>query len=144
MIPVSTAVLAPGQGLEGDHYISSRDGPRQVSLVAAEDLAAIGRFLAGTEARPEQLRRNLVTRGVNLLALKGRRFSIGPVVLEGTGECAPCGRMEETLGPGGYNAVRGHGGLLARVIEGGEIRLGDPIARVEEDVATVLARRRNR
>jgi MOSC domain-containing protein YiiM len=84
-----------------------------------------------------------VTRGVNLLALKDRRFSVGAVILEGAGECAPCGRMEETLGPGGYNAVRGHGGIVARVVEGGEVRLGDPIARVEEDISTVLARRRN-
>jgi MOSC domain-containing protein YiiM len=143
MIPVSAAKLAPGQGLEGDHYISSRNGPRQVTLIAAEDLGAIGQFLAGAGAQPEQLRRNLVTRGVNLLALKDRRFSIGAVILEGAGECAPCGRMEETLGPGGYNAVRGHGGILARVIEGGEVRLGDPIERVEEDISTVLARRRN-
>lgn len=144
MIAAPAAILAPGQGLDGDHYISSRDGPRQVTLIAAEDLAAIGQFLAGVDARPEQLRRNLVTRGVNLLALKDRRFSIGPVVLEGAGECAPCSRMEETLGPGGYNAVRGHGGILARVVEGGEIRLGDPVKRIEEDISTVLARRRSR
>lgn len=144
MIPAPAANLAPGQGLEGDHYISSRNGPRQVTLIAAEDLAAIGQFLGGAGAQPEQLRRNLVTRGVNLLALKDRRFRIGAVILEAAGECAPCARMEETLGPGGYNAVRGHGGIVARVIEGGEVRLGDPVERVEEDISTVLARRGNR
>lgn len=144
MSSVLTARLAPGEGLEGDHYISSRNGPRQVSLIAAEDLAAIGQFLGGAKAAPDQLRRNLVTRGVNLLALKDRRFSIGGVILEGAGECAPCGRMEENLGPGGYNAVRGHGGIVARVIEGGDIRVGDPIQRVEEDIGVVLSRRRNK
>lgn len=144
MLEVAAARLAPGEGLEGDHYLSSRNGPRQVTLIAAEDLAAVGRFLGGEPAEPDQLRRNLVTRGVNVLALKDRRFTIGAVVLEGAGECAPCGRMEETLGPGGYNAVRGHGGIVARVIEGGEIRLGDPIRRIEEDIAIVLARRRTK
>jgi len=144
MTSVSAARLVPGEGLEGDHYISSRNGPRQVSLIAAEDLAAIGQFLGGAPASPEQLRRNLVTRGVNLLALKDRRFSIGDVILEGAGECAPCGRMEENLGPGGYNAVRGHGGIVARVIEGGDIRLGDPIRRIDEDFSEILARRRNK
>jgi MOSC domain-containing protein YiiM len=70
------------------------------------------------------LRRNLVVSGVNLLALKGRRFLVGEAMLEGTGPCHPCSRMEEALGPGGLNAMRGHGGLNARVLQGGLIRLG--------------------
>ena len=80
--------------------------------------------------RPEQLRRNLLISGIPLLALKDRRFWVGGVLLEGTGECHPCSRMEETLGAGGYNAVRGHGGITARVITGGPIRTGDAV-RVE-------------
>jgi MOSC domain-containing protein YiiM len=70
-----------------------------------------------------------VVEGVNLLALKGRRFRIGAALLEHSGECHPCSRMEEEFGPGGYNAVRGHGGVTARVIEGGAIRLGDALTR---------------
>uniref|UniRef100_UPI002869BBBC MOSC domain-containing protein n=1 Tax=Deinococcus sp. TaxID=47478 RepID=UPI002869BBBC len=98
---------------------------RQVTLIQAEHLPVIA-ALAGLEAvTPEQLRRNIVVRGLPLLALKERRFQIGDVILEGTGECHPCSRMEEELGEGGYNAVRGHGGLTARVIRGGVIRVGD-------------------
>lgn len=121
------AAMTAGRGLEGDHYDSRRAGPRQVTLVASEDLAAIGSFLGLPPVDPGLVRRNLVTRGVNLLALKGRRFRVGPALLEWSGECAPCGQMEVNLGSGGYNATRGRGGITARVIESGEIRLGDRI-----------------
>ena len=73
-------------------------------------------------------RRNIVVSGINLLALAKRRFRIGEVVLETTGPCEPCSRMEENLGPGGYNAMRGHGGITARVAKGGTISVGDAVA----------------
>lgn len=131
MRAVEQAMLAPGQGLEGDRWKGAVTGGRQVTLIAAGHLAAIGGFLGCAAVPPEVLRRNLVIEGVNLLALKGRRFRIGAALLEFSGECHPCSRMEEVLGPGGYNAVRGHGGITARVIEGGAIRLGDALTRVE-------------
>jgi MOSC domain-containing protein YiiM len=81
---------------------------------------------------PADLRRNIVTRGINLVALKGRRFRIGEAVLEASGDCHPCSRMEEAFGPGGYNAVRGLGGITARVLTGGRIALGDAVVRLDE------------
>ena len=78
------------------------------------------------------MRRNVVVRGINLLALKGRRFRIGPALLEASGECHPCTRMEEILGAGGYNAMRGLGGITARVIEGATIRIGDAVVALTE------------
>ncbi len=83
----TTATLVAGRGIEGDHYDTRRDGPRQATLIAAEDIEAIASFLGQTTIPPELLRRNLVTRGLNLLALKGRRFRVGSTLLEGTGEC---------------------------------------------------------
>lgn len=118
-----TVLLDPNQGVIGDRY-NGRSGNRHVTLIAREHLAAIAGFL-GQEVQPEQLRRNIVISGVNLLALKDKRFQLGEAVLEMTGECHPCSRMEETFGPGGYNAVRGHGGITARVLEAGEVRVGD-------------------
>jgi MOSC domain-containing protein YiiM len=69
--------------------------------------------------------------GINLLALKGRSVRIGEAVLEVTGECHPCSRMELALGVGGYNAMRGQGGLTARVMVGGILRLGDVVAQLD-------------
>jgi MOSC domain-containing protein YiiM len=131
IVPVDAAMLIAGQGVAGDHYKTARDGGRQVTLIAAEDLAAIASFLGRETVAPSLLRRNIVVAGVNLIALKDLRFTIGTAVLEGTGDCAPCSRMEEMLGPGGYNAVRGRGGICARIIEGGEVTVGDQVARVE-------------
>jgi MOSC domain-containing protein YiiM len=68
--------------------------------------------------------------GINLLALKDQQFQIGEVLFQGTGICAPCSRMEETLGNGGYNAVRGHGGITAKVLKVGTISIGDSVVAV--------------
>lgn len=124
--PVSARLVA-ALGIGGDHYQTSRNGARQITLIASEDIAAIAAFLGRDRVEPELLRRNLVSAGVNVLALKNRRFWIGSVLCEGSGECAPCSRMEAALGPGGFNAVRGHGGITARIIDGGEIRIGDDV-----------------
>ena len=73
------------------------------------------------------LRRNLVVSGINLLALKNARLQVGAAVLEVVGPCQPCSRMEETIGPGGYAAMRGHGGMTARVVATGVIQQGDVV-----------------
>jgi MOSC domain-containing protein YiiM len=69
----------------------------------------------------------LVVAGINLLALKDRRFRIGEAVLETTGLAHPCSRMEAALGDGGYNAMRGHGGITAAIVVSGRLAVGDPL-----------------
>lgn len=123
---VESALALAGVGLDGDHY-SRKEGSRQVTLIQAESLRAIASHLGLDEVSPGGLRRNIVTSGINLNALKDRRFRIGDAVLEASGECHPCSRMEETFGVGGYNAVRGFGGITARVVEGGTIALANAI-----------------
>lgn len=113
-------------GLEGDHY-SGHTKKRQVTLIQKEHLFVIGSILEKEEIDPKLTRRNIIVKGINLISLKKQQFQIGEVTLEGTGECHPCSRMEENFGAGGYNAMRGHGGLTARVIKGGTIKNGDKV-----------------
>ena len=117
-------------GLEGDH---ARPGKRAVTLIQAEHLPAIAAYLGRSEVRADELRRNILVSGLNLAALKGRALQIGDACLRITTICAPCSRMEETFGPGGYSAVRGHGGWCAEVLEPGRIVLGDAVLPLAED-----------
>ena len=127
---VTEAEVVPGYGLEGDHFHGQGGGNRQVTLIQGEHLDAVGAFLRGPSADPSLARRNIVVRGINLFSLQDRRFRIGDAVLEHTGPCHPCSRMEENFGAGGYSAMRGHGGITARVIEGGSIRVGDGVEKL--------------
>ncbi len=70
--------------------------------------------------------------GLNLLALKDRRFRLGEAILDTSGECHPCPRMEEILGTGGYNAMRGQG-IAAPVLRSGEIAVSDIVERLDSD-----------
>jgi MOSC domain-containing protein YiiM len=114
-------------GLSGDHKAQRAGGKRQVTLIQREHLATVAQLLRREAIDPALLRRNLVVSGLNLLALRHERFRIGTVLFEGTGPCEPCSRMEEVLGAGGYNAMRGHGGITARVLSGGVIAVGDTL-----------------
>jgi MOSC domain-containing protein YiiM len=137
IVPVESVELLVDRGLQGDHHAKRRPGnKRQVTLIQHEHLAAIAGLLHRDAANPSQLRRNLVVSGINLLALKGKQFRIGECILEYTGPCDPCSRMEVTFGPGGLNAIRGHGGITAKVITGGTIRLGDEVLAVSCEPAS--------
>jgi MOSC domain-containing protein YiiM len=127
MVELDTVDAIAGRGLLGDRY-ASKNGKRQVTLIQGEHLVAIASMLGRDSVPPELLRRNLVVTGINLLALKDKQFRVGSALLEYTGLCHPCSAMETTFGAGGYNAVRGHGGITARIIESGEIKLGDDVS----------------
>jgi len=134
LVEVPEAEISIEDGIIKDHY-TSKKGKRQVTLIQAEHLQAMaGMLQQNTPISPFLTRRNIVVSGLNLVALKNRQFTIGDdVILEGTGYCHPCSRMEENLGPGGYNAMRGHGGITAKVIRGGVIHKGAAIKFKETD-----------
>jgi MOSC domain-containing protein YiiM len=115
-----------GLGLAGDHRVKKTPGSaRQVTLISREFIDQIAHFLGRDPIDPALLRRNLVVSGINLNALRRQRFTIGGALFEATALCHPCARMEEVLGEGGVAAMIGHGGLCARILRTGTIRLGD-------------------
>ncbi len=134
IVSVDEVLASEKQGLVGDHY-HGNNKKRQVTLVQQEHLEVV-ESIVGRAVCPSDMRRNLVVRGINLLTLKKSRFRIGSVLLEATGLCQPCSKMENNLGPGGFNAMRGHGGITARVIEDGILRPGDTILPQQLDLFT--------
>ena len=131
MVEVVQARVVAGKGLVGDRY-GSGSGKRGITLIQAEHLPAVAALSGHGEVPPALLRRNVVVSGISLVALKGRRFRIGDALFEGTQSCDPCSRMEAALGPGGYNAMRGHGGLCARVVKDGVITVGDELVAIAD------------
>ncbi len=120
-----------GLGLEGDHRVTKTPGSaRQVTLISREFIQQIEHFTDHDAIDPALLRRNLVVSGLNLNALRRQRFTIGDALFEATALCHPCSRMEQALGPGGVAAMIGHGGVCAKILRTGTIRINDEL-RVE-------------
>jgi len=119
------AILA--RGLRGDRAAARFNPVRQVTLVDEAQVAAVAGKLGIAAIAPGLMRRNLLVRGLDLSLLLGSTLQVGTALLEVTGPCDPCQRMEEALGAGGFDAMQNAGGLTARVVAAGWIRLGDAI-----------------
>lgn len=139
--PVDEVKVIAGIGLEGDRYFykrgtfSKKPMPgREVTLIEAEAVEA-ARKDYGLDVGLGDARRNIVTRGVPLNHLVGRRFKIGDATLIGIRLCEPCKHIAKLVGPEFRKALVHRGGLRADVLEGAEIRPGDEIVGIEDQPA---------
>ena len=127
MLEIDAVEARRDAGLTGDHSRPSASNTRQVTLIQWEHLDVISALL-GKPISALDLRRNIAISGINLFSLKNRRFRLGQAILETTGWCQPCARLEARLCTGAFQAVRGHGGITARVVQSGIIRLQDQLS----------------
>jgi MOSC domain-containing protein YiiM len=127
MALVEQATARAGQGLEGDRYAGGEgtfSNPHSrghdLTLIEAEVVDSLG-------VAPEVPRRNVVTRGIDLNALVGRRFRVGEVECEGQRLCEPCAHLQRLTEPRLLRALVHRGGLRADIVSGGVIRVGDAL-----------------
>jgi MOSC domain-containing protein YiiM len=127
--PVARVRALAGRGLEGNRYYwDDGDAPsgRAVTLIAAEAVEAFERE-DGISLEPAATRRNVVTRGVDVNSLVGKRFRIGNVECEGVELCEPCAHLESMTKPGVIKGLVHRGGLNADILSDGEISIGDAV-----------------
>jgi MOSC domain-containing protein YiiM len=142
MRAVSEVRAVPGKGLEGDRYFLGTGfyslrpswGGREVTLIETETVQALEGEVVNSDGErqgivltPADTRRNIATAGVPLNHLVEREFWVGPVLMRGTRLCEPCRHLEELTKPRVMQALLHRGGLRARILTEGVIRVGDPI-----------------
>ena len=120
--PVNQVEITVENGLAGDHDTQPH---RQVTLISGEALQEVARTLNVESVNPADTRRNIVINGLDFNALDGKQLELGTALVEITGECHPCSRMDENLGEGGRSAMASKGGLTAKVLRSGAVAIGD-------------------
>jgi MOSC domain-containing protein YiiM len=125
--PVERIRAEAGHGIDGEYHWSPAPDPGQsITLIAAEALAGL-REDTGIELSHEASRRNVLTRGIDLNALVGRRFRVGEVECEGIELCEPCNNLAKWTERGVLRGLVHRGGLRADILAGGSIMVGDAV-----------------
>ena len=123
-VEVSEVECIAGKGLFGDRFFGFKENYKgQVTFLSAEVFEDVCRTLGVTEISPGATRRNIITRGVDLNSLVGERFEVQGVQFEGVCECSPCHWMDRAIAPGAERALQGRGGLRARILTDGMLRV---------------------
>lgn len=141
MREVQRAMAVAGSGLDGDRYrngvgfysqVPTDPGARELTLIAEEALAEVTAE-TGIQIPLHEHRRNITTRGIDVDALLGRQFRIGDVICEGVRACPPCNHLDELTGKPLLKPLAHRGGLRARIVSGGELRVGAQITLLTGD-----------
>jgi MOSC domain-containing protein YiiM len=126
-VVVDEALAIVDRGLQGDRRMRhAKGGKRQVTLISEEDLRAASDAL-GRDVAHALTRRNILVRGLSFHDVTTGFVRCGEALLELCGECDPCARMDHAMGPGARAALERRGGVVARVLEGGPLRIGDAV-----------------
>jgi MOSC domain-containing protein YiiM len=125
--PVQSVRALAGRGLEGNRYFFDEAAPgRALTLIAAEAVEAMEQD-DGISIEPRESRRNVVTRGIDVNALVGKRFRVGNVECHGVELCEPCADLQAMTKPGIIKGLAHRGGLNADILSDGEISVGDAV-----------------
>lgn len=123
VVEVAQAECVAGQGLRGDRFFGFKpDYKGQITFFAFEIYQDLCRQLGSPDRSPAVFRRNVITRGIDLNALVGHPFELQGIRFEGIAECSPCHWMNQAFAPGAEAALRGRGGLRARILSDGWLR----------------------
>jgi MOSC domain-containing protein YiiM len=130
--PVDRVRALAGRGLEGNRYFYDGDAPsgRALTLIAAEALEGL-RADTGIELAAADSGRNVLTRGIDVNALVGRRFRVGAVECLGVMLCEPCKHLESMTQPGVLKGLVHRAGLNADILTDGEIAVGDAVTALD-------------
>ena len=121
ILEVPAIQCVAGRGIEGDRYFDFRaDFKGQITFFdwAVYEDVLLGRAHA---FEPSVFRRNVIVEGVDLNTLTGKAFELQGVRFAGVEECAPCAWMDQAVGPGAEAALKGRGGLRARILTSGPL-----------------------
>ncbi len=122
-IEVESVECVAGRGLRGDRFLDYKDDySGQITFFSQEVFQRLQAKVGAPEASPAAVRRNVLVSGADLNALAGREFELQGVRFRGAGECSPCHWMNDAIGPGAEDFLKGQGGLRARILTDGPLR----------------------
>ena len=124
LVEVKEVECVAGKGLRGDRFFDFKDNYKgQITFFAQEVFDEVCEHVSVADRSPGVTRRNVITSGVDLNSLIGKTFEVQGIQFEGVCECSPCYWMNGAIGPGAEAALHGRGGLRARILSDGVLRV---------------------